>query len=274
MRQPRLKAEGTARYHVVTRTVAGEFLLDTREKRRISATIRAVERFSGVHILTHAILTTHVHMVVKVPERQEVSDEELIRRLRYIYDERRVVKVAEQMRELRQADKDNEAEDLKASYTYRMYDLSEFMKNVNQRISQSYNKRHNRHGTIWAGRFRSLLMGVSRCGDKLSRPLPIVAAYVDLNPVRAGIVDDPADYHFCGYTDALRGGESARRGIEEIVEVLTGNHFDWQEAHSAYRELLDIRAGSTMLRTRIPQLSGARSLNSIPPEWLRLDNAA
>ena len=51
-------------------------------------------------------------------------------------------------------------------------------------------------------------------------PLQTMAAYIDLNPVRAGIVKDPKDYRFCGYAEAVGSssgsGLSARKGIQSI----------------------------------------------------------
>ena len=38
----------------------------------------------------------------------------------------------------------------------------------------------------------------------------MVAAYIDLNPVRAGLVEDAADYGFSGFGEACAGGSAAR----------------------------------------------------------------
>ena len=40
-----------------------------------------------------------------------------------------------------------------------------------------------------------------------------VAAYIDLNPVRAGLVEDPKDYRFCGYAEAVAGNRKAKQGL-------------------------------------------------------------
>jgi hypothetical protein len=44
-----------------------------------------------------------------------------------------------------------------------------------------------------------------------------MAAYIDLNPVRAGMVSDPADYRWCGYAEAMAGKARARRGLVRII---------------------------------------------------------
>ena len=68
--------------------------------------------------------------------------------------------------------------------------LSEFMKEVKQTFSRYYNKLHDRRGTLWGERFKSLIV---ENGETLINCL----AYVDLNAVRAGIVERPEDYRWC-----------------------------------------------------------------------------
>lgn len=52
--------------------------------------------------------------------------------------------------------------------------------------------------------------------------LVMLSAYIDLNPVRAGIVDDPKDYRWSGYGAACAGRAIARNGIKEVVDTLHG----------------------------------------------------
>jgi hypothetical protein len=60
-----------------------------------------------------------------------------------------------------------------------------------------------------------------------------MAAYIDLNPVRAGLVTDPKDYRFCGYAEAVEGRKAAQAGIVSIVAGQ--NNAPWRAAHAAYR---------------------------------------
>ena len=57
-----------------------------------------------------------------------------------------------------------------------------------QRFTMWYNHNYGRVGTLWSERFKSTLVEGKRF------TLQIVAAYIDLNPVRAGIVRDPKQY--------------------------------------------------------------------------------
>ncbi|MCC5841254.1 MAG: hypothetical protein JJT96_14145, partial [Opitutales bacterium] len=64
-----------------------------------------------------------------------------------------------------------------------------------------------RKGTLWEGPFRSVLVENSR------EALALVGAYIDLNAVRAGIVEDAKDYRFCGYGEAVGRGKLAEYAL-------------------------------------------------------------
>jgi len=61
------------------------------------------------------------------------------------------------------------------------------MQSVGRRYVRSFNRRQGRTGTLWEGRYRSTLI-------QAERYLLACMAYIDLNPVRAGMVDTPAEY--------------------------------------------------------------------------------
>jgi hypothetical protein len=111
-----------------------------------------------------------------------------------------------------------------------MYDLSEFAKSLKQRISQSFNKRHSRKGTLWEERFKSIL--VEGKADRAC-VLATVAAYIDLNPVRAGLVKDPQDYRYSGYGEAVAGSGVARMGLRKVFGIE-----GWRTVAGEYRQLL------------------------------------
>ncbi len=54
------------------------------------------------------------------------------------------------------------------------------------------------------------------CWWRKGNPLQTMAAYIDLNPVRAGLVEDPKDYRWCGYAEAVAGNLKAQRGLEVV----------------------------------------------------------
>jgi len=210
MRSARIKEEGAC-YHIIFRIIDRRMLLDDVQKEYFRRNMRAVEDFSGVEILTWAALDNHIHILVHVPPPQPVSDEELIRRLHLLYEKPVVQSLENHLRELRAEKQDTAAEEFKKRHTYRMYELSEFVKTLKQRFTQNYNAAHKRRGTLWEGRFKSIVVQGSEYA------LSAVAAYIDLNAVRAGLVDDPKDYRFCGYGEAVAGCRQARRGISAVM---------------------------------------------------------
>ena len=66
------------------------------------------------------------------------------------------------------------------------------MRDLGQRYVQYFNRRHERTGTLWEGRFRSCLVESAHYVLACYR-------YIELNPVRARMVDDPAEYRWSSY---------------------------------------------------------------------------
>ena len=61
----------SACYHVMSRTVNGEFLLGDIEKEAFRKLMRRMERFAGVEVLTYAVMGNHFHLLLRVPEREK-----------------------------------------------------------------------------------------------------------------------------------------------------------------------------------------------------------
>ena len=80
MRTARIVDEGAAYYHITSRVVDRRYVFDDAEKERVRKTMRAVGGFTGCEIRTYAILSNHWHILLYVPERQEIADAELGRR--------------------------------------------------------------------------------------------------------------------------------------------------------------------------------------------------
>jgi REP element-mobilizing transposase RayT len=248
MRTARILGEEGSWYHCVSRIVDRQMRVSKDEKERFRNIMRRVEEFSGVRILTHSILDNHFHILLEVPERQKVSDEELLRRMRLLYAKEYVSQFALSLKECRKNGDNGAAEKLKERYTYRMYDLGEFMKTLKQRYTMSYNRRHERRGTLWEERFKSVLVDWSRSEKtKELSSSAAMAAYIDLNSVRAGIVSDPKEYRYSGYGEAVGGSKKAREGLMKVMGTL-GCGGSWEEVSRAYRKLLYIRGKGTEKR--------------------------
>ena len=141
MRRVRIKAEGAGYCHCMSRIIERRHILKDREKQRLFSLMRSLAAFGGLEILTYSFMSSHFHILLYVPERREVSDEELFQRLGYILEPNEVRQIGLELEAFRRQGQDRAAEALKARFTYRMFDLSEFLKAFNQRFSQFYNVR-------------------------------------------------------------------------------------------------------------------------------------
>jgi len=118
------------------------------------------------------ILGSHFHLLVKRFPGHQFNDEEIKNRFARFYG--------------------NEAElgeDKIDQYREKWSNLSELIKEIKQQFSKFYNKRHNRRGTLWGERFKSVI--VEEGGAMIN-----CLAYIDLNPVQGDIVKKPEDYRW------------------------------------------------------------------------------
>jgi len=220
MRRPRLKAPAflpVAYYHCVSRVVDRQFVLGEEEKDKLVEYMRLYERFGGLRVISYCIMSNHFHILVEVPQRPEESalpgDAGLVAKVRSCLGDKLANELEWQLELHRKQGNTLAAEELRERWFARMWDVSAFMKVLKQRFSQWFNGRHARRGTLWEDRFRSVLV------EGRGQALRAMAAYIDLNPVRAKICDDPKDYRWCGYAEAVAGGKEAREAVSFLASL-------------------------------------------------------
>ena len=239
----------SAIYHCVSRIVGRAFLLGRDEKEQFVRYMRLYEQFCGVRVLSYCIMSNHFHILVEVPPvcDQQLSDEALLERLELLYSKEYVALVREHLSALSEINTEEGREAhrlLREKFTRRMWDLGLFMKTLKQRFSSWYNKRHGRRGTLWEARYKSVLVENGYAARTMS-------AYIDLNPVRAAIVQDPKDYRWSSYAEAVAGGQLARNGLMRVLSELDSDtafdgwagakdltHYDWRSVAGRYRLIL------------------------------------
>ncbi|MEM9479951.1 MAG: transposase [Verrucomicrobiota bacterium] len=228
MRQPRIKASkdtDKAYYHCISRVVERRMAFDDEAKAKFVGFLRLYEKFCCVRVVTFCVMGNHFHLLVEVPKRpseEEMPGEDwLIEHVTGSYGVKRARELREEFKLLRKMggmDGEAKIQKIMEGYFKRMWDVSQFMKTLKQRFTQWFNKRHNRRGTLWEDRFRSVLV------DGEGEALIATAAYIDLNPLRAGIVADPADYFFSGYGEAVAGRRKARAGLSIVDRLFTSRY--------------------------------------------------
>ena len=213
-------------FHVVSRVVDRRFIFQDAEKDIFLMMMRKLEGFSGVEVMAYCLMTNHFHLLLRVPIRpDEISEKEVLARMKKLYSK-------DQMDDYLTLINDMDETVRKVfldRFRIRMYDLSHFVRELKLRFSKYYNSRMERKGTLWEERFKATLV------EGRLNALMNTAAYIELNPVRAGIVEDPMKYRWCSYTEAVAGGRAAREGIVKLTSRM-GNRISIKEALRIYRE--------------------------------------
>ena len=213
-RPNRIKLDGEGYYHVIDRIAHREFLLrDERIKKRLLDLVRRAAEFSGVDVCTYVLMDNHLHLCVHVPEAGEIDERTVVERVGTLYGEPRAAALRAELERLRAAGMEADAVRMLDRLRARMGDLSEFMKTFKQRVTQWYNRELGHEGTLWCGRFKSVLL-------EKDGAVRAVANYIHCNPVRAKMVESAEDYRWSGLGAAARGDARAIRGLSVIGMVI------------------------------------------------------
>ncbi len=211
MGEIRIKSEETCVYHITSRVIHRRRLLSDVEREVWVAALERAAAFSGVEVVTYCCLGNHVHILARIdPQARLCGDGELVRRFRALYGSEKAVWCGLDADGLAHAlayDPPEAAERLRERLRARMGDVSEFMRTLRQRYTRWYNRTHETVGTLWAERFGSVLV------EDTPWLVGLVAAYIDLNAVRAGLAELPEDYRWCGYAAALAGDTERRAAL-------------------------------------------------------------
>lgn len=229
-RMRRLKAlpgKSATYFHLMSRLCQGVPFFDDTEKEALLLVLRRLARFCGLDLLTFCIMGNHFHALVRVPDRQKwlkqfggpSGEARLLSHLRTLYSKAFVELLQAQLTRWRQDGREDLAEACLSGIKARFCDISVFGKELKARFARWYNKRHNRRGALWMGRFHSVLVEGGSPADKTDSrdALKVMAAYIDLNPVRAGLVEFAEAYRWCGWSAALTGNKEAIEGLCEVV---------------------------------------------------------
>ncbi|HEX5791264.1 MAG TPA: transposase, partial [Luteolibacter sp.] len=237
-----------------SRVVDRRFVLGDVEREKFRTFMRMQENFTGCRVLSYCIMSNHFHILLEVPPLPEggLSDGELLRRLSFIYGEVAVAAVAQELTEARRAGNLAHVQEIHDRHLYRMHDLSQFMKTLLQRFTRWFNSCKKRKGHLWEERFKSVIVEDGTAARTM-------AAYVDLNPVRAGMVQDPARYRWSSYGEAMGGGakgrgKKAREGLVRAFFGMKSLHggqqtaaatpeSQWAEVAGQYRRLMGLSLG-------------------------------
>ena len=201
-------------YHLMSRAIEGRFIFDELGKERFRLLLEAHAEMAGIEVFTWCCMSNHFHLLIEVPNaaesRAQMDDEEILRRLGLVMGAEPLIGVRQMLERMKEQSPDLGYLEYREKLLARMFDVSVFMRELKQRLTQWYNRRNDRKGPLWEDRFKSVLL------ENDETVLLTMAAYIDLNPVRAGLVADPKDYRWSGYGEAVAGNAQRRRGLMRI----------------------------------------------------------
>lgn len=181
-------------YHVVNCCVRRAFLCgqdsttgQNFDHRRgwIETRIRELASVFTIDVAAYAILSNHYHVVLRVDadRASALDDEAVLRRWTQLFTGPLLVQryLSAARSQMGQAECDK-VHEFAALYRQRLHDLSWFMRVLNESIARQANAEDDCTGRFWEGRFKSQALLDEQA-------LLAAMAYVDLNPIRAGMAE-------------------------------------------------------------------------------------
>jgi REP element-mobilizing transposase RayT len=175
----RYLVEGGGYYHVHAKVACckGEYHLKARKvQRKLLETIKHYASAYRCDVASVCIMGNHWHAVFKFDCYEDLGDEEIFQRAKMLYPSKGSQKILRQWTPSKWK-----------QFNKRLFNISELMRNIQMHFARWYNREFDRQGKFWGDRFKSTylsdLKAVRDC-----------MLYLELNPVRAGIVNKPEEY--------------------------------------------------------------------------------
>ena len=229
-------------YHVVSRMAGRELLFGDKDKEVFRIILLKQLKFSGLRALAWCFMGNNFHLLLEVPDKEvalrDWKDDDYIERLGVLRSEWSTHQLLGEVAMCRENGHCDGISEIAQRVKQRMFDLSMFMKELKMKMTLAYNNAHERRGTLWEGRFKSVLLEppsprLRRSRSEGRNAVGTVAAYIDLNPIRADLVNDPAEYRWCSYAAAVAGVKGARQALS--FAVMGKQRVAWRTVVQEYR---------------------------------------
>ncbi len=268
-RKTLVSVDSTPSYHVVSRCVRRTFLCGTFDNKDFSHRRGWIEErlaelttIFSIAISSYAIMSNHYHLVVRI-QRQPAKDwdiTEVIRRWNYLFQLPLLVDRYSNGEQMSKAELDFVRDKIEL-WRERLYDLSWFMRCLNEKIARMANAEDGCTGHFWEGRFKSqaILNDVAELQ---------VMAYVDLNPIRAGMADTPETSDYTSIRTRLSIDASSPM-TKQLLPFAGNSHRDNDPNHIPYNLVEYIQLVEWTGRNIHPKKRGFIA-HDIPPIIARL----
>ncbi|MCB1675762.1 MAG: transposase [Halioglobus sp.] len=211
-RKAQVCVSDTPYYHCVSRCVRRARLCgqDVQtgqcfEHRRawIVERIHRLASLFAIDICAYAVMSNHYHLVIKLGSTRDWTDDEVIARWLQLYKGPLLIHRYREAGTLSPAERDTVI-DIVAVWRKRLQDLSWLMKCLNEPIARMANREDQCTGHFWEARFKSQAL-------RSQQALLSCMAYVDLNPVRAGIAQTPESSDYTSIQQRIGGQSRGQR---------------------------------------------------------------
>jgi REP element-mobilizing transposase RayT len=203
-------------YHIVSRIVGQQFLMDSEGKDYFVKVLHHLCRVYFVNLHAYCIMDNHFHVLITMNTEGSLTSsvEDLLSRVNHhrsfknlqllpVLDKKEIPKLRE-----------------------RFGSISRFVQELKQEYSRWFNRKYKRTGYLWGDRFKGVL--VSHGKAQLA-----CAAYIEMNPVRARLVTSPEQYPWSSSAFISKDRETSK-------DLLTPVHLmqEQGEAFSEYKDFL------------------------------------
>lgn len=228
-RKQLVSVSDTPYYHVTSRCVRRAFLCGedqltgrSYEHRRdwIENRVRLLSSLFAIDICAYAVMSNHYHLVVKLSPNDAAmwTDEDILDRWCSLHKGSILVQRYRSGDDLGPAETDT-VRDTIAIYRKRLANLSWFMKCLNEPIARQANLEDGCTGHFWEARFTSQAL-------RNEQSLLTCMAYVDLNPIRAGIAKTPESSDYTSIRERLRPSPKLADAIVDLLGKSEIKSFD------------------------------------------------
>lgn len=229
-----INLDATPYYHCVSRCVRRAFLCGqdkfsgkSYEHRRhwVENRLLSLAKRFAIDICAYAVMSNHTHIVLRVdkPQAMSWSTEEVLQRWHSLHKGTFLTRqyVDKQQRQLLSKAQLDSVLAITKVYRDRLYDISWFMRLLNEYIARKANTEDECSGRFWEGRFKS---------QALLDEAAVLAcmAYVDLNPVRAGKAKTPESAPFTSIKRRIKAAKNNQQPRQLLHFVGNQGHVSQQ----------------------------------------------
>jgi REP element-mobilizing transposase RayT len=280
-RKTLISLNDTPYYHCICRCVRRAFLwgIDhfsgkdySHRKQWVVDRLEELSRVFAIEVCAYAIMSNHYHVVLHVDKQkaQALTDEEVIRRWSQLFS----LPILVRRYRAGQCHSSAEADAVKRivdQWRQRLYDISWYMRCLNEPLARRANAEDGCTGRFWEGRFKSQAL-LDEAG------LLTCMAYVDLNPIRAGIAETPEGSEFTSIQARIAARQQAQQSQVPLKQFHVHGNNDTERSLpyslKDYLELIDWTGRSIRrdkrgaIPTTLPRIF--ERINIDPEQWQSL----